>query len=611
MSVTGFEIGAIFKIVDEATGPLRRIMESVRELNKEIKVAREGMAGFGAAVAPGIAAAIADVNLLAGAWGRVEAATLAATRASATTARAAAASAVGGGASVRHAAVGLGGGSGSLGRPSSSMPHVSGPGISLPGGSHARFGGTPAMVAAAVGAFSIYEAANLEYDVMQMKYHLGIDAKDHSRDAEIGKALTDGMESTGYDLPQVAEAATDMARLMRDTPGFDVMKELPRFLRAAQAETLSKGKGTTLDSAMGSIIGLAHMSQEYRPGEIEKLFQIFAYASTANPASLPAMEKTLSYAVPSLHAGADMDTKDLILLSTVLSTSGVTSSKGGTWLRSLGQRLMPGDDSTKAGHKHNEMLKRLGLLDKNGKPSWYVNGKPDIPRAMEIAGPRARAMSPEERLPLEHEVFGERGAGAFAILGSDPALQRYRDLRAGMDNPANIARYNDYVGNAMSTTKGMARSTIQEFNVAMIELGTTGLPLATAGIKGLSAALGWITGGHQTQEDKTFKPSWMEKLHDYIQPFAFGDPRGGASSLPKLQNQSWTGEQMHAQPMNFLQGPSKPQSEQFAFSLNVDGDRLAQAVIDKIEAKYGFPTGAAGADTLHHWVSGDHGGIGA
>jgi hypothetical protein len=34
-------------------------------------------------------------------------------------------------------------------------------------------------------------------------------------------------------------------------------------------------------------------------------------------------------------------------------------------------------------------------------------------------------------------------------------------------------------------------------------------------------------------------------------------------------------------------------------------------VIDKIEAKYGFPTGAAGIDTLHHWVAGDHGGIGA
>jgi hypothetical protein len=54
-----------------------------------------------------------------------------------------------------------------------------------------------------------------------------------------------------------------------------------------------------------------------------------------------------------------------------------------------------------------------------------------------------------------------------------------------------------------------------------------------------------------------------------------------------------------------------PQREQYAFSLNVDGERLAQTMIDKIEAKYGFPTGAAGIDTLHHWVAGDHGGIGA
>jgi hypothetical protein len=60
--ISSFEIGAVFKLIDEVTAPLRKIMESVRELNKEIKVAREAMTGFSGAVVPGLTGAIAGVN---------------------------------------------------------------------------------------------------------------------------------------------------------------------------------------------------------------------------------------------------------------------------------------------------------------------------------------------------------------------------------------------------------------------------------------------------------------------------------------------------------------------------------------------------------------------
>jgi hypothetical protein len=222
------------------------------------------------------------------------------------------------------------------------------------------------------------------------------------------------------------------------------------------------------------------MVRAYKPGEMEKLFQVFAYYSTANPAGLPSMEKTLGYAIPILQSGADIDPKDVMALSTVLATSGVTSSKAGTWLREFGVRAMPGNA------KHNELLTRLGLLDAEGKPTWYTNGKPDLPKALSIAGPRAAAMPPEERLPLEMELFG---GGAFAVLGGDVAQQRYRDLRAGQENPANIARYNAFNDAMMGTTRGVAKSTLQEFNVAMIELGTSALPIATAGLRVISGVL--------------------------------------------------------------------------------------------------------------------------
>jgi hypothetical protein len=64
-------------------------------------------------------------------------------------------------------------------------------------------------------------------------------------------------------------------------------------------------------------------------------------------------------------------------------------------------------------------------------------------------------------------------------------------------------------------------------------------------------------------------------------------------------------------PQSFHPGTGGPQRQQFAFALNVDVDRLAQTVIDKIEAKYGFATGAASVDGIHHYLGGDHWIIGA
>jgi hypothetical protein len=209
-------------------------------------------------------------------------------------------------------------------------------------------------------------------------------------------------------------------------------------------------------------------------------------------------------------------------------------------------------------------------------------------------------------------LFGRRGGGAAAVLGGDVALQRYRDLRAGMENPANINRYNTFNENMMGTTRGVARSTLQEFNVAMIELGDKALPMATAGLKGFSTALGWFGGGHQTKEDKTFTPSWAERFHELM-------PWSGASALPKPQPQSFEGgspfgdwkgpgsKDWKAPNLNFMQGPTAPPKAVLApisLSLNVDGTTLAR-VMSEISANT-FTTQAPAADGMGQFYGGDH-----
>src|SRR5258708_39871140 len=67
--ITGFEVGALFKIIDEATPGLKKILDAVRALNAEIKIVRESLAGLGKPI--GLAGAIAETNSLATAWNKV------------------------------------------------------------------------------------------------------------------------------------------------------------------------------------------------------------------------------------------------------------------------------------------------------------------------------------------------------------------------------------------------------------------------------------------------------------------------------------------------------------------------------------------------------------
>src|SRR5258708_39289516 len=115
--ISGFEVGALFRLVDEMSPGLRKILESMRELNKVITGVRENLAGFSGAVAPGLVGATTETNALAAAWDRVAASAAAARStiaASSAAARSGAAAAVGGGGGFRP---GIGGRRGAHTRP--------------------------------------------------------------------------------------------------------------------------------------------------------------------------------------------------------------------------------------------------------------------------------------------------------------------------------------------------------------------------------------------------------------------------------------------------------------------------------------------------------------
>jgi hypothetical protein len=257
-----------------------------------------------------------------------------------------------------------------------------------------------------------------------------------------------------------------------------------------------------------------------------------------------------------------------------------------------------------------------------------------------------------EQMAAERERMGQ-GAGSAAAAGiygdksitaNEEALANaWHNLQVAVAGPQSenvimVLKELTGVMNAMQlSVTGMSPNTIKlvaegiaALSIALVGVGTVAL-VALAGIPGIIIGIGLAAAALiaiEWQSIKTIFDSIKNAISGFIDWLAtipgriIGMFTGGTG-----KGATTTDEFGRVIPQSFEgKGPDKDnpyrkaafgldsggaQHSQYSFALNVDGDRLAQTVIDKIEAKYGFPTGAAGADTLHHWVSGDHGGIGA
>jgi hypothetical protein len=469
--ISSYEVGAIFRIVNEASPALRTILKQVRELDLAIGKARENLALVGRSTVTGLSSAVGETQALAGAWREVAAASALATRnltgAGAAGRSAAASAAVGGGGvggGGRHRPGWLGGGGGA---------HIGGPGIGIPGGSHVRFRGAGMAAAGAVG-WGVYQAAETEDIVWQMTRHAGL-AQNDSNHARLRKIIQDAQVRDGFDLKAVGEAALQDVRMMQGTPGGG-LDMLPEMLHIAAVE--ARSKNSSLGESMTATVGLAHMLKAYDPETIAKMAPMFAALSTADPRSLTSIERAAGYAVPTLQAiGADPS--GILLLGTALARAGVLSTKSGTWTREAVTRAMPG---IVLGHgasnrAHEDALRRFGLVDENGSPTWFSDGRPDPLKMFSITGEHMQGMSPQDRARYGRAAFGAQGFGAVAVA-SDPQVQeQIQRLQALRRSPEFLDSYHNFSGNYQAgSTVQDARTAISQFNVTAGELARTTLP---------------------------------------------------------------------------------------------------------------------------------------
>lgn len=631
--ITSFEVGAVFKIINQASPTLLKILGQIRELNQAIDKARINMNALGQLKMPtGMRAAIGETESLAAAWSNVAKNAALARRQMG---------------SAASAGRGTGGGGGNRFRPrSGGGSHISGPGFSLPGGGHARLGGA-GMAAAGIGAYGVYEAAEIEDVVWQMLYHSKQDQKDPRSQQRMRGVVQRAMVASGYNVHDVGEAALQEIRMFQGTPGGGI-DILPDMMEVAAKE--ARAKGSTLAESMKSFIGLAHMTQTYDPAAIKKLAPAFAYMSTANPASLSSIERAAGYALPLMQSGLEIDPMDSLLLGTALTRAGATNSKSGTWLREMAIRAMPGTSmmSKMAYKKHEEALEAFGLSS-GGQPTWFgADGKPDIFKMLEIGASHAAGIPISKRAAYERALFGAQGSGAFALLSNPAVAEQIGNMRRERDSPEFRNQYSSFLPDyAGGSTVQNTRTGMQEFNVTMQDLGRVALPAVNHALNDFKAILegirnilpggdgkgGAVVGGHALVGAVGGALAGMA-IGAFGGPIGMaggaliGGVAGGVEGVAEtyMRNmktgQAATGNSV-AQTVDavhslaaairgaqagpggvFAGGTSK--APQISLSLNVDGRALAQAVSASLATLSEHPTGAPAADGMGTFFSGDH-----
>jgi hypothetical protein len=481
--ITSFEVGAVFKIINEASPALRQILAQIRAINKAVEAAKVNISGMMKELNAGLDPAIAETRALAVEWKAVSTAAQGARRSITTASRAAANPGAVPRVSNGRPRIGGGGGGGGIGG-----VHYNAAGIPLPGG-HLNFrgGGTALAGAGAVG-YGAYLAMQNDDAIWQMIFHSGL-PNTPGNQQKFRDIIQQAHSETGGSLEDIRAAAIDEIRMFRGTAGggLDVM---PEMLRAAATEARAKGHGTTIDAAMESLIGLAHMTKQYTPEEIKKLAPVFGFLSSSTAATLPQIERAAGYAVPILRSGMEIDPMQVMLMGIALQRAGITNTKSGTWIRNMALNSLPGTSlmSKMAFKRHEESLHALGLIDDKNQPTWFTDNKPDLIKMMKIAAAHAANIPLVKRAAYEKALFGAQGFGGFAVL-SDPAVMQQMAALQG-DLPGFKTRYNTFFQdyNGQSTLQG-ARKSFADFQDVLMNIGDKVLPPVNGALKDFDALL--------------------------------------------------------------------------------------------------------------------------
>jgi hypothetical protein len=481
MALSALEVLAVFKVEDLATNTFRKIAAEAKALSRELKEIAAGIdQNFGAAflsMQGGITHQIEEARLLAGEWRAVERAALAAGRAAH------------GGASRNLLGGGSGGRGGGHGR--GSVPSFSA-GVPVPGGHlHSHGSGAGALVGATAAGYSVWEALEIN-DIASRGianvFPDGLPSDTAAKQKQLIDIIKREAGITKLPLGTVAKMALDEIKTNANMPWDQRLVMLPQVIESAAREAYVKD--TDPLEATKAFVGQLHQARAFSPEEVAKYGPMLAFFASKDPNALTNIAKSSAYHTPIGTAMMGIPIEQDLAAQTVLDRTGV-GGKSGTWLREMVVRAAK---PIKNRH-YNEAINALrafGLMDKDDHPTWMTDGHYDESKLLHILNKSLKSVPIEERANRLRDVFGERGAGAVALMTEDKMLEQYDDVLAEAQRvKANADFWNQI--NATNPAQQM-KGAMVDAQIAALNAGNVLTPPAIGAAKAASGITGWAAG---------------------------------------------------------------------------------------------------------------------
>jgi hypothetical protein len=510
--ITGFEVGAIFRIQDEFTATLDRMAEEVTSFDKLIKETRENLLALGRTKFPGLAGELKGLGEQAeqirttfgttftsidtgAASAQKETAALAAEwRRVADEVRAA-------GGAMRSVNLGAASASGVGVNPRQRIPGPHGSGgpsgfhyrpstIPVPSGHlHGTGAGFAAAGAAIYSAYEGLEVGDIVARGLANVYPEGLPADAEAKKKELTQAIIDQAQKTKLPLKTVAKMALDEIKTNANQPWEARMRMLPLVIQSAAREAYIKD--TDPESATSAFVGQLHQIRAFTPAEVEKYGPMIAFFAAKDPNSIVNIAKSGGYHTPIATSLMGIPIEQDLAAQTILDRTGV-GGKSGTWLREIATRAAkPVHDKFYAAKVAR--LKAFGLMteDEHSTPIM-TDGHFDEQKLLHILNQKLKGIPVEEKAGRLKSIFGERGSMGIALLTEDKMLKQYDELlaesRAVQSNADFWATENKT--NEMQRLRGAA----VDAQIAALAAGQIVAPVAVGASKEAADALGWAAG---------------------------------------------------------------------------------------------------------------------
>ena len=451
----GYEVGAIFKIDDRATPLLERLSKLAGVLAEQFKTLglvsadlTDTLASIGEAGALSAKSLSESFGFAASEIDGVRASVVSTTAAMERMAAVGKQVAAGGGAGGQFAA---GAGLGWMMKP--------GP-----------------MIAGFAGYEALKGATNLADVGVRASISMGLGGVGGSQ--QIQDIIQKLAVSTGLSQGELGAATLSEIRGLDPLSPQDKMRALPGLLKFAAVE--NRLKGSSPEEAARSGVALAHQYGIYDVAGMEGMLNVFARMSMASPQSLQQLARASSYYAPLLHQGLGFNPTDLMALGIIGSQMGL-QTKAGTGIANMFTEVFTADLTGRRAASRTEAMEKLGLIS-NGHITTH-----DPLQFLKTIGMSTAAMSQDDKMRAVEAAFGKQAARAVMEFSTPVALQ-------------NIAKFRQLYGQAKSPDELLSQLSAQdpkvkfqmaeqEFVVALTNLGTSVLPIATAAVQAFTDVL--------------------------------------------------------------------------------------------------------------------------